>query len=115
MLDKQKKAKLIKKFQTHEGDTGSSEVQIAILSAEIDELAEHLKNNPKDHSSRRGLLKKVGERRRLLRYLKKEDNKSYENLIKKLKLKQAKSLDKPQEEEADFNEDNINEDDKGKE
>src|SRR3990167_3519717 len=114
MLDKQKKQKLIKKFQTHAEDTGSSEVQIAILSAEMDELAEHLKKNPKDHSSRRGLLKKVGERRRLLRYLKKEDLKSHENLIKKLKLKQVKSLDKPQELVLD-DEDNIEEDDKDKE
>lgn len=109
MLDKQKKAKLIKKFQTHEGDTGSSEVQIAILSAEIDELADHLKQNPKDHSSRRGLLKKVGERRRLLRFLKKENLKSYEGLVKKLKLKQAKTLEKPQE-EASIDDDNIDED-----
>ena len=100
MLDKQKKQKIIKKFQTHEGDTGSSEVQIAILSAEIDELAEHLKKNHKDHSSRRGLLKKVGERRRLLRFLKKENSASYEQLTKKLKLRQTKSLDKPIEEEV---------------
>ena len=100
MLEKQKKQKVIKKFQTHEGDTGSSEVQIAILSAEIDELAEHLKKNHKDHSSRRGLLKKVGERRRLLRFLKKENSSSYEQLTKKLKLKQTKSLDKPIEEEV---------------
>jgi small subunit ribosomal protein S15 len=97
MLDKQKKQKLIKKFQTHSGDTGSSEVQIAILSAEIDELAEHLKKNQKDHSSRRGLLKKVGERRRLLRFLKKENLNSYEQLTKKLKLKQPKTLEKPEE------------------
>lgn len=100
MLDKQKKQKLIKKFQTHAGDTGSSEVQIAILSAEIDELAEHLQKNQKDHSSRRGLLRKVGERRRLLRFLKKENASSYEQLIKKLKLKQAKTLEKPDAEEA---------------
>ena len=100
MLEKQKKQKIIKKFQTHEGDTGSSEVQIAILSAEIDELAEHLKKNHKDHSSRRGLLKKVGERRRLLRFLKKENSASYEQLTKKLKLRQTKSLDKPIEEEV---------------
>jgi len=92
MLSKDKKIKIIKKFQTHEGDTGSSEVQIALLSAEIDELAEHLKNHHKDHSSRRGLLRKVGERRRLLRYLKKENAASYEELVKKLKLKQAKQL-----------------------
>lgn len=92
MLAKDKKLKIIKKFQTHEGDTGSSQVQIAILSAEIDELAEHLKTHHKDHSSRRGLLRKVGERRRLLRYLKKEDAAGYEELVKKLKLKQAKLL-----------------------
>lgn len=92
MLSKQKKKNVIKKYQQHEGDTGSTEVQIAILSTEIDELSGHLKIHHKDHSSRRGLLRKVGERRRLLRYLKKEDNASYEALVKKLKLKQAKAL-----------------------
>jgi small subunit ribosomal protein S15 len=90
MLSKEKKQAIIKKYQTHAGDTGSAEVQIAILSAEIDELAEHLKLHHKDHSSRRGLLGKVGERRRLLRFLKKENAASYEELVKKLKLKQAK-------------------------
>lgn len=100
MLEKDKKSKVIKKFQTHAGDTGSSEVQIAILSTEIDELAEHLKLHPKDHSSRRGLLRKVGQRRRLLRYLKKENAVSYEDVVKKLKLKQAKTLIK-QSVEAD--------------
>jgi len=99
MLDKKKKQRVIKKYQTHEGDTGSSEVQIAILTTEINELAKHLKAHSKDHSSRRGLLRKVGERRRLMRYLKKENNKSYEELIKKLKLKQAKALEKPVAEE----------------
>ncbi len=94
MLAKDKKQKIIKKYQLHEGDTGSSEVQIAILSAEIDELVEHLKVHAKDHSSRRGLLRKVGERRRLLRYLKKENAVGYEELVKKLKLKQAKILTK---------------------
>ncbi len=94
MLSKQKKARVIKKFQTHEGDTGSSEVQIAILTAEINELADHLKHHHKDHSSRRGLLRKVGERRRLLRYLKKENQASYETLVVALKLKQAKALTK---------------------
>jgi len=106
MLTKQKKSRVIKSYQTHEGDTGSSEVQIAILTSEINELADHLKAHHKDHSSRRGLLKKVGERRRLLRYLKKEDPKSYEELVKKLKLKQAKAFSKV---EAD----NIKEDDIG--
>lgn len=95
MLGKQKKQNVIKKYQTHAGDTGSSEVQIAILSAEIDELAAHLKQHHKDHSSRRGLLRKVGERRRLLRYLKKENPQSYEELMKKLKLKQAKAVERP--------------------
>lgn len=92
MLSKEQKVKIIKKYQTHNGDTGSSQVQIAILSAEIDELTEHLKIHAKDHSSRRGLLRKVGERRRLLRYLKKEDSAGYEELVKKLKLKQAKAF-----------------------
>ncbi|MBI2437082.1 MAG: 30S ribosomal protein S15 [Candidatus Magasanikbacteria bacterium] len=92
MLDKQKKQKLIKKFQTHIGDTGSTEVQIAILTAEIEELAGHLKIHHKDHSSRRGLLRKVGERRKLLKYLQRENAASYEDLIIKLKLKQAKQF-----------------------
>ncbi|PIT86805.1 MAG: 30S ribosomal protein S15 [Candidatus Magasanikbacteria bacterium CG10_big_fil_rev_8_21_14_0_10_43_6] len=92
MLSKKKKQSVIKKYQLHTGDTGSTEVQIAILSTEIDELAGHLKLHHKDHSSRRGLLRKVGERRRLLRYLKKENAASYEELVKKLKLKQAKTL-----------------------
>ena len=104
MLDKKKKQRVIKKYQTHEGDTGSTEVQIAILTEEIKELAGHLKDHHKDHSSRRGLLRKVGERRRLLRYLKKESAKAYEALVKKLKLKQAKALVKPVEEEKDVQE-----------
>ena len=95
MLDKDKKLKVIKKFQTHEGDTGSTEVQIANLSEEIKELADHLKLHHKDHSSRRGLLRKVGERRKLLRYLKTENAKSYEELTKKLKLKTTRVLAKP--------------------
>ena len=95
MLDKKKKQQIIKKFQTHAGDTGSNEVQIAILVAEIEELAEHLKTHPKDHSSRRGLLRKVSSRRNLMRYLKKENPESYENLVKKLKIKPAKVIVKP--------------------
>ncbi|TAL20451.1 30S ribosomal protein S15 [Patescibacteria group bacterium] len=87
MLDKAKKEKIIEKFKTHAKDTGSPQVQIAILSAEIDELAKHLKTHKKDHSSRRGLLKKVGERRRLLQYLKKEDEKAWDKLVEQLKLK----------------------------
>ena len=87
MLDKKKKERVIKKFQTHEGDTGSPQVQIAILTAEIKDLTGHLQEHKKDFSSRRGLLKKVGERRRLLKYLTKENKKVYEELIVKLKLK----------------------------
>jgi small subunit ribosomal protein S15 len=87
MLDKKKKEKIIEKFKTHEGDTGSPEVQIAILTAEIEELTKHLEKHKKDFSSRRGLLRKVSERRRLLRYLKSESEKRYEELVSKLKLK----------------------------
>lgn len=90
MLDKKKKERIIKKFQTHEGDTGSSQVQIAILTAEIDDLTGHLKQHKKDFSSRRGLLKKVGERRRLLKYLAKDNKKAYEELIGQLKLKDVR-------------------------
>ncbi|KKQ27569.1 MAG: 30S ribosomal protein S15 [Candidatus Magasanikbacteria bacterium GW2011_GWC2_37_14] len=111
MLDKAKKLKIIKKFQTHEGDTGSSEVQIAILTAEIEELSEHLKVHAKDHSSRRGLLRKVGERRRLLRYLQKENPTSYEELGKKLKLKHVKNLIKAQTgATSEETEDNVDDD-----
>ena len=99
MLDTKKKQSVIKKFQTHTGDTGSSEVQIAILTAEIEELIEHLKTHSKDHSSRRGLLRKVGSRRRLMRFLKKENPESYETLVKKLKIKQARKVVKPGTEE----------------
>ena len=95
MLTKRKKQNVIKKHQIKEGDTGSSQVQIAILTAEIAELVSHLKKHHKDHSSRRGLLRKVGERRRLLRYLKKEDNAAYEALVIGLKLKQAKKFVQP--------------------
>jgi len=87
MLSKKEKDNLIKKYQTHKGDTGSPEVQIAILSLEIDQVSEHLGIHKKDNHSRRGLLKMVGNRRRLLRYLKDEDLKRYEKIIEKLKLK----------------------------
>lgn len=95
MLPTKKKQLVIKKYQTHEGDTGSSEVQIALLTAEIEELIAHLKHHPKDHSSRRGLLRKVSSRRRLMRFLKKENAASYDELVKKLKIKQPKVLVKP--------------------
>lgn len=86
-IDKKLKESIIKKFKTHASDTGSTEVQIAILTEEIKQLNEHLQEHKKDHSSRRGLLRKVGQRRRLLRYLKKDNEKSYLELTKKLKLK----------------------------
>lgn len=94
MLDKKLKERIIKKFAIHENDTGSSEVQIAILTEEIRQLTEHLKTHKKDFSSRRGLLKKVGERRRLLRYLERESDQRFENLVKRLKLKIAKRFEK---------------------
>lgn len=86
-LDPKKKEKIIEKFKTHATDTGSPEVQIAILTSEIKQLTDHLKTHRKDFSSRRGLLKKVGQRRRLLTYLAKENRSSYEKLADKLKLK----------------------------
>lgn len=87
MLTKRKKDKIIEKFRIHKSDTGSPEVQTAVLSAEIDELIKHLRKHKKDQSSRRGLLKKVSQRRALLDYLKTEDEKRYQSLIKKLGLK----------------------------
>lgn len=87
MLEKKDKDNIIKKFQTHKGDTGSPEVQIAILTEEIEQVSDHLKTHKKDNHSRRGLLKMVGNRRRLLRYLKEEDIKRFEKIIEKLKLK----------------------------
>lgn len=111
MLSKLKKQNVIKKFQTHKGDTGSAEVQIAILTTEIEELATHLKDHAKDHSSRRGLLRKVGDRRRLLRYLQRENPTSYEDLVKKLKLKQAKQFGEiPEVEEEKLLEENHDHD-----
>lgn len=86
-LDRKTKDEIIKKFKTHASDTGSSEVQIAILSEEINELSGHLKTHKKDFSSRRGLLRKIGQRRRLLQFLEKESVERHEALVKKLKLK----------------------------
>lgn len=91
MLTKKEKDAIIKKFQTHKDDTGSPEVQIAILTKEIEQVSEHLKIHRKDNHSRRGLLKMVGNRRRLLRYLKNEDEKRYDKLTTKLKLKKDTS------------------------
>ncbi len=93
MIDKKKKQQIIKKFATHENDTGSAEVQIALLTEEIKSLTEHLKTHKKDFSSRRGLLRKVAERRRLLKYLKKDNPESFDELAKKLKLKVIKQIE----------------------
>ncbi len=101
MLDAKVKSKLIAKFAIHTGDTGSTQVQCAILTEEINRLTEHLKDHKKDFSSRRGLMKKISERRRLLRYLASEDGKAYEELAKKLKLKKRDFAEKKADDEAD--------------
>jgi len=87
MLTAKKKQRIIEKYRTHESDTGSPQVQIAILTAEVIDLTKHLKEHKKDFSSRRGLIKKVSERRRLLKYLEREDEKAYTKLKEALKLK----------------------------
>ena len=87
MLEKTQKESLIKKYKIHESDTGSSEVQIALISEEIDKLLSHLKKHPKDFHSKRGLLKMVSKRRKLLKYLKTESESRYKDLIKKIGLK----------------------------
>jgi small subunit ribosomal protein S15 len=86
-LDKGTKEEITKKFQLHEKDTGSADVQIAILTERIGELTEHLKIAPKDHSSRLALLKLVGQRRKLLDYLNSTDTKRYQTLITRLNLR----------------------------
>ena len=87
MISKEKKAEIVKAYGRKEGDTGSPEVQIAVLTQRIKELTEHLKSNKKDHHSRRGLLKMVGKRRGLLDYLKNKDIERYRALIEKLGLR----------------------------
>ncbi|MDK2820559.1 MAG: small subunit ribosomal protein [Clostridia bacterium] len=86
-LDAAKKREIISRYQTHEGDTGSPEVQIAILTERITELTEHLKKHHKDHHSRRGLLKMVGKRRGLLNYLRDKDIERYRQIIQALGLR----------------------------
>ncbi len=87
MLIPEMKAEIISQFQLHEGDTGSPEVQIAILTKRINDLTEHLKVHKKDHHSRRGLLKMVGQRRGLLNYLAKNDIQRYRSIIERLGLR----------------------------
>ena len=89
MLTKNKKQRIIKDVKVHETDTGSPEVQIAVLSRRIDDLAKHLKQNTKDKHSRRGLLGLVAERKSHMKYLEKKDVKRYNSLVKKLGLKKA--------------------------
>ena len=87
MISKEEKERIIAEYQTHEGDTGSPEVQIAILTARINGLNEHFAVHKKDHHSRRGLLKMAGQRRGLLNYLKKKDIMRYRELIQRLGLR----------------------------
>lgn len=87
MLSKDRKTEVISSYKTHEGDTGSPEVQVAILSERISYLTEHFKTHAKDHHSRRGLLKMVGQRRRLLDYVRREDAARYSDLIKRLGIR----------------------------
>ncbi len=87
MLTTQEKEKIIGDFETHDGDTGSPEVQVALLTERINELTEHLKIHRKDHASRRGLLKMVGTRSALLKYVSKKDVKRYQKIISRLGLR----------------------------
>ncbi|MDO5723445.1 MAG: 30S ribosomal protein S15 [Flaviflexus sp.] len=86
-LNAEKKQQIISEFATHEGDTGSPEVQVALLSARIKGLTEHFRSHPHDHHSRRGLMLLIGQRKRLLQYLASEDIERYRSLIKRLGLR----------------------------
>ena len=92
MLTKKQKDAVIALFKTHENDTGSAAVQIALLTKEIDLLTGHLKTHKKDFSSRRGLIKKVSQRRRLLKFLQLDDEQQFENIIKRLKLRRPTKI-----------------------
>ncbi len=87
MLLPEEKTSIMQEYATHEGDTGSPEVQVAVLTKRINDLTEHLKAHPKDHHSRRGLLKMVGRRRNLLNYLSKKDINRYRAIIEKLGIR----------------------------
>lgn len=86
-ISKERKNEIIKEYARHDGDTGSTEVQVAVLTADINELNEHLRVHKKDYHSQRGLMKKIGHRRNLLAYLRKSDVQSYRELIQKLGLR----------------------------
>ncbi|KKU93813.1 MAG: 30S ribosomal protein S15 [Candidatus Jorgensenbacteria bacterium GW2011_GWA1_48_13] len=89
MLSKRQKEPVIKEYQVHKTDTGSAEVQVGLITKRIKELALHLKKHPKDNHSRRGLLMMVGKRRKFLEYLRGENEKAYDKIVKKLKLEVA--------------------------
>lgn len=86
-LTQEKKQQIMAEYQVHETDTGSADLQVAMLTSRINELTLHLKSNKKDHSSRRGLLKLIGRRKRLLSYIHSKDGQRYQNLIKKLGIR----------------------------
>ena len=86
-LTQQLKQEIISEYQVHETDTGSSDLQVAMLTKRINQLTEHLRNNKKDHSSRRGLLKMIGRRKRLLAYIQKKDYGRYQQLIGRLGIR----------------------------
>lgn len=86
-LSKETKKEVVEKFRKHDKDTGSVEVQIALLTQRVNELTEHFKTHIKDHHSRRGLLKMVGQRRRLLNYLQQKDSAKYQEIIDKLNIR----------------------------
>ena len=87
MISREEKTRIMQEFATHEGDTGSPEVQVAVLTANINNLTEHMKKHKHDYHSQRGLLRMVGHRRNLLAYLKKKDLNRYRNLIERLNLR----------------------------
>ena len=86
-MEKDRRSEIIEKYRIHESDTGSAQVQVALLTARINELTDHFKEHKKDHHSRRGLLKMVGKRKRLLEYIKKNNFENYANLIGSLGLR----------------------------
>ena len=89
MLQKEEKQAIIQEFQAHEGDTGSTEVQIAVLTERINQLTTHMRINKHDYATQRGLIMLVGQRRRLLRYLRNNNSASYKKTIKKLKIRES--------------------------
>jgi small subunit ribosomal protein S15 len=107
MIKKDKKDKIVKAYGTHKDDTGSSDVQVAILTERIKELTAHLKENPKDNHSRRGLLQMVAKRKKLLKDIQGRDEERYEKIAKSLKLKVNKSIKtKENNQEQEENEEN---------